>query len=150
MAPKFSLQNVLDVRHGKVELHQIELSKLLVAQHEMEKRLLSLKEFQRDLLEQLRDAQYGDIDLSKVSLLRMNILQVNSYIENISLELARLNHQVREKKTELIEAKQAEETLEILKRNRNEVYLAEQVQIESRLQDDIYIARAFRIQQQGV
>ena len=150
MAPKFSLQNVLDVRHGKVELHQIELSKLLVAQHETEKRLSSLKEFQRDLLDQLKDAQYGDIDLSKVSLLRMNILQVNSYIENISLELARLNHQVREKKTELIEAKQAEETLEILKRKRNEVYLAEQVQIESRLQDDIYIARAFRNQQQGV
>ncbi len=150
MAPKFSLQNVLDVRHGKVELHQIELSKLLVAQHETEKRLMSLKEFQRDLLEQLRDAQYGEIDLSKVSLLRMNILQVNSYIENISLELARLNHQVREKKTELIEAKQAEETLEILKRKRNEVYIAEQVQIESRLQDDIYIARAFRNQQQGV
>ena len=149
MSPKFSLQNVLDVRHGKVELHQIELSKLLVAQHETEKRLMSLKEFQRDLLDQLRDAQYGEIDLSKVSLLRMNILQVNSYIENISLELARLNHQVREKKTELIEAKQAEETLEILKRKRNEVYLAEQVQIESRLQDDIYIARAFRNQQQG-
>ena len=114
MAPKFSLQNVLDVRHGKVELHQIELSKLLVAQHETEKRLMSLKEFQRELLEQLRDAQYGEIDLSKVSLLRMNILQVNGYIENISLELARLNHQLREKKTELIEAKQAEETLEIL------------------------------------
>jgi flagellar biosynthesis chaperone FliJ len=48
-----------------------------------------------------------------------------------------------------VAAKQSEETLEILKRKRYEVYLAEQLQIESRAQDDIYIAQAFRNQQQG-
>jgi hypothetical protein len=37
-----------------------------------------------------------------------------------------------------------------LKKKRQEIYLAEQVQIEARAQDDIYIARAFRNQQQGV
>ncbi len=98
MAPKFALQNVLDVRHRKVELRQIELSTLLVAQQETEKRLESLKEFQRDLLEQLRDAQAGEIDLNKVGLLRMNIQQVNSYIESVSLELARLHNEIKEKK----------------------------------------------------
>ena len=149
MAPKFSLQNVLDVRHGKVELLQIEFSKLLAAQQETEMKLSSLQEFQRSLLEQLRDAQLGDMDLSKISLLRLNIVQVNTYIENVSLDLARINRAVQEKKTELIKAKQSEETLEILKRKRHEVYLAEQVQIESRAQDDIYIAQAFRNQQQG-
>ena len=149
MAPKFSLQNVLDVRHGKVELLEIEFSKLLSAQHETEMRLSSLQEFQRSLLDQLKDAQLGDMDLSKISLLRLNIVQVNTYIENVSLDLARINRAVQEKKTELIKAKQSEETLEILKRKRHEVYLAEQVQIESRAQDDIYIAQAFRNQQQG-
>lgn len=149
MAPKFSLQNVLDVRHGKVELLEIELSKLLAAQQETEMRLASLQEFQRDLLDQLKDAQLGEIDLSKISLLRLNILQVNTYIESVSLELARQNHEVKEKRAELVQAKQSEETLEILKRKRHEVYLAEQVQIEARAQDDIYIAQAFRNQQQG-
>ena len=149
MAPKFSLQNVLDVRHGKVELLQIEFSKLLAAQQETEMKLSSLREFQRSLLDQLRDAQLGEMDLSKISLLRLNIVQVNTYIENVSLDLARINRVVQEKKTELIRAKQSEETLEILKRKRHEVYLAEQVQIESRAQDDIYIAQAFRNQQQG-
>jgi flagellar export protein FliJ len=149
MAPKFSLQNVLDVRHGKVELLEIDFSKLLSAQHEMEIKLSSLQEFQRNLLDQLKDAQLGEMDLSKISLLRLNIVQVNSYIENVSLDLARINRAVQEKKTELIKAKQSEETLEILKRKRHEVYLAEQVQIESRAQDDIYIAQAFRNQQQG-
>ena len=149
MAPKFSLQNVLDLRHGKVELFEIELSKLLAVQQETEMRLVSLQEFQRDLLDQLRDAQLGEIDLARISLLRLNILQVNTYIESISLELARQNHEVKEKRTELVQAKQSEEILEILKRKRYEVYLAEQVQIEARAQDDIYIAQAFRNQQQG-
>ena len=149
MAPKFSLQNVLDIRHGKVELLEIELGKLLTAQQETEMRLASLQEFQRDLLDQLRDAQLGEIDLSKLSLLRLNILQVNTYIESVSLELARQNHEVKEKRAELVQAKQSEETLEILKRKRHEVYLAEQVQIEARAQDDIYIAQAFRNQHQG-
>jgi flagellar biosynthesis chaperone FliJ len=56
---------------------------------------------------------------------------------------------VEDKRAELVAAKQSEETLEILKRKRHEVYLAEQLQIESRAQDDIYIAQAFRNQQQG-
>jgi flagellar export protein FliJ len=149
MSPKFSLQNVLDVRHGKVELLQIEFSKLLAVQQETEMKLLSLREFQQGLLDQLRDAQLGEMDLSKISLLRLNIVQVNTYIETVSLDLARINRAVHEKKAELIKAKQSEETLEILKRKRHEVYLAEQIQIESRTQDDIYIAQAFRNQQQG-
>ena len=150
MSPKFSLQNVLDLRHGKVELLEIELGRLMTALQETETRLMSLQEFQRTLLEQLKDAQIGEIDLTQISWLRMNILQVNTYIENVSLELARQNQAVKEKRAELVKAKQSEETLEILKRKRYEVYLAEQVQIEARAQDDIYIAQAFRNQQQGI
>lgn len=147
MAPKFSLQNVLDIRHGKVELLEIELAKLLIAQQETETRLLSLKEFQSNLLDQLSNAQSGEIDLFKINLLRLNILHVNTYIESVVLELTKLNQEIKTKRSELVKAKQSEETLEILKRKNHEVYLAEQVQIESRAQDDIYIAQAFRNQQ---
>ena len=149
MAPKFSLQNVLDIRHGKVELLQIDLSKLLNALQETEARLFSLQEFQVELLEELRLAQSGEIDLVKINLLRLNILQVNAYIESLTLELNRQKQAVQDKRAELVTAKQSEETLEILKRKRHEVYVAEQLQIESRAQDDIYIAQAFRNQQQG-
>jgi flagellar export protein FliJ len=149
MAPKFSLQNVLDVRHGKVELLEIELGKLLTAQQETESRLLYLREFQNALLDQLSVAQSGEFDLFRINLLRTNILQVNTYREGVALELARLDQEVIEKRAELVAARQSEETLEILKRNRHELYLAEQRQVESRAQDDIYIARAFRNQQQG-
>lgn len=149
MAPKFSLQNVLDIRHGKVELLQIELGKLLSAQQETESRLLALQEFQRELLNQLSTAQLGEMDLVKINLLRLNVLQAGAYIESLTLELAKQKQAVEDKRAELVSAKQSEETLEILKRKRHEVYLAEQLQIESRAQDDIYIAQAFRNQQQG-
>jgi flagellar export protein FliJ len=150
MAPKFSLQNVLDVRHGKVELLEVELGKLMLAQQQVESQLSTLQEFHRKLLEELAIVQSDDIDLTRSSLLRMNLSQVHGYIKRLTVELVKRRKDVEEKRTDLVKAKQAEETLEILKRKRHEMYLAEQVQIEIRMQDDIYIAQAFRNQQQGV
>ena len=144
MTLKFSLQSVLDIRHGKVELLEIELSKLLIAQQQTEVLLMSLQEFQVNLLDQLTSAQSGEIDLFKIGSLRLNILDVTRRFEIVAAELEKQNLAVRNKRADLVTAKQAEETLEILKRNRHEVYLAEQIQVEAREQDDIYIAQAFR------
>ncbi|MCX6067767.1 MAG: flagellar FliJ family protein [Chloroflexi bacterium] len=149
MAPKFSLQNVLDIRHGKVEILEIEFGKLLSAHQQTQALLLSLQEFQADLFDQLGAAQLGEIDLMKINLIRQNILQGNKRIESVALELKKQTQEIKDKRTELVKAKQSEETLEILKENRHQVYMAEQVQIESRALDDIYIARAFRNQQRG-
>jgi flagellar export protein FliJ len=149
MALKFALQNVLDLRHRKVELHEIELGRLMSARQRTEMELASLRELHINLLDQLNTAQTDDIDLLKSNWIRLNILQVNALIENTVLQLINLNKEVENKRNELVQAKQSEETLEILKRKRHEVYLAEQVEIEARIQDDIYIARAFRNQQQG-
>ena len=149
MAPKFSLQSVLDLRHGKVEILEIELGRLLAACQKTEVLLISLKESQLNLFEQLNAAQSGEIDLFKNNSIRSNILQINKSVENTTLELARQNQEVENKRAELVKAKQSEETLEILKTKRHEVYLAEQVQIEARTQDDIYINQAFRNQRQG-
>lgn len=146
MALKFSLQNVLDIRHGKVELLEIELGKLLTAQQQTQVLLRSLQEFQVNLLDQLSVAQTGEIDLFKIGLLRLNILDAAKRIEIVTLELERREWEIKNKRNELIEARQAEETLEILKRKRYETYMAEQLQIESREQDDIYIAQAYRNQ----
>lgn len=149
MSPKFSLQSVLDLRHGKVELLEIEMGKLLSVHQETKTLLASLQEHQARLHDQLIEVQSGDIDLVNMSLLRLNILQVGKHIEMVMLELKKQAKAIDIKRTETVKAKQAEETLETLKRNRHEIYLAEQVQIESQLQDDIYIARAFHKQQQG-
>ncbi|MEI6289570.1 MAG: hypothetical protein WCP19_03985 [Chloroflexota bacterium] len=146
MAPKFSLQSVLDVRHSKVELLEIELGKLLTAQQKAQLLLLSLQEYQASLLDQLSVAQTGDIDLFKIGLMRLNILDATKRIEVVSAELVKQEWEIKKKRAEMVDAKQAEETLEILKRKRFEVYQAEQLQFESREQDDIYIAQAYRNQ----
>jgi flagellar export protein FliJ len=149
MSPKFSLQNVLDLRHGKVELLEIELGKLLSTHQETQSLFTSLQEYQASLLDQLSVTQSGEIDLVKMNLLRLNIIQVGKHIEMVLLELKKQIRAIEVKRNEVIKARQSEETLETLKRNRHEVYRAEQVQIETQAQDDIYIARAFRNQQQG-
>ena len=149
MAPKFSLQNVLDLRHGKVELLEIELGKLHAIHQETQNLYASLEQYQNSLLNELSAAQTGEIDLVKINLLRLNALQINKHIEIVALELKKQARVIEEKRTELIQATQSDETLEILKRNRHEVYTAEQIQIEAHAQDDIYIAQAFRNQQQG-
>ena len=149
MTPKFSLQNVLDIRHGKVELLEIELGKLLAIHQETQNLLASLHEYQANLLDQLGATQSGEIDLIEMNLLRLNILQISQHIDMLKLELKKQASELELKRSELVQAKQSEETLETLKRQRYEIYLAEQVQIESRAQDDIYIARAFRIQHAG-
>ncbi len=147
MSPKFSLQNVLDVRHGKVEMLEVELGKLMLERQNTEQKIVELQELKANLLDQLNTAQSNEVDLVKAGLLRVNISQVNACIDQGLLLLTKLAQAVEQKRTELVQAKQSEETLEILKRKRHEIYLAEQVQIEARLQDDIYIARAFRAQQ---
>ena len=149
MAPKFSLQNVLDLRHGKVELLEIELGKLLLAHQKTESLLSALQEYQADILEQLSVTQSDEIDMIMMNLLRLNILQTAKNIDMVQIELKKQEKEIAAKRIEMVKAKQSEETLETLKRNRHEIYLAEQVQIESQAQDDIYIARAFRNQQQG-
>jgi len=97
MTPKFSFQNALDSRQGKVKLLETEFKKLLTAQQEAEMRLSALKEFQCSLLDQLKDAQQNEMDASKIRLLRLNIVQVNTHIENVALELARLNRAIQRK-----------------------------------------------------
>jgi hypothetical protein len=95
MSSKFSFQSAQNFRPGTGELHAMESSKLMMARNEMETRLASLRESQRDLLRQLKLAQSDVSGASRISWLRMNIVQVNSYIESVSLELARLNHRLK-------------------------------------------------------
>jgi flagellar export protein FliJ len=148
MPPTFNLQSVLDVRHTRVESLEIELSKLLALQQAAQALLASLQALQEELFEKLAAAQTGDLDLFQISVLRANILQTDERIQRVEQELGKLNRAVESKRLELIEAKQEEETLQILKRKRVEMYNVEQAQIEARSQDDLYIASAFRQRQQ--
>ena len=149
MPPTFNLQSVLDVRHSRVEALEIEFAKMLALQQEAQKLFDSLLAAQADLHDQLFAAQTGELDLVQISNLRSNILQNDALIKRVAEELAKLNQLVDEKRHELVEAKQDEETLQILKRKRIDLFNAEEALKEARNQDDIYISQAFRQRQQN-
>ena len=149
MAPKFNLQNVLDIRHSKVEALEIDLARMLSQQLAMESQLLILRDFQINLMMQLAQAQQGDVDIVASNLLRFNIMQTDERIRVARQELQAHLQAVEEKRNELVRAKQSEETLQILKRKGIETYNAELAMKEASAQDDIYIARAFRQRQIG-
>lgn len=144
MAPRFSLQNVLDIRHNQVEAVEIELSNLLARQLELESRLTSLHQVKTHLLDGLAAAMTGEINLHNIHLQQKDLALIIEYIEATAEELQEMIRRVNEKRQELVQAKQSEEMLQVLKRKRIEQYNAEQAQIESRAQDDLYIARGFK------
>jgi flagellar export protein FliJ len=144
MAPKFTLQPVLDYRHNRVEILEVELGQLLQEQQRNQTYLEVLHESRRRLYEKLGDSQQGDIDLFLISRLRSSLKSVGERILQQQAHLSELSNQVLAKRKEMITAKQDEEALETLKNKEIERYQSEQAQQENRLQDDIYIAQAYR------
>jgi len=150
MKPNFSLQNVLDVRHSKVEALEIVLGKLLQNQSAIENKLAMLGNLKTILMGKMEATLEGEIDLFTVDHLRMDVREVSTLMAQAEEELKKQVQMVEEKRRELITARQAEEVLGILKSKMIETYNSEQAQIEARNQDDLYIARGFRGQTQGV
>lgn len=144
MAPKFSLQTVLDVRHSKVESLEIELSKLLQEEQQKETVIQTMESVIDNLKSKMREMMVGDIDLFMVTHLRDNLNDLSDQLQAIKVELAELQIQIEAKRKEVVAAKQAEETLDILKEKEIERFNAEQAAIEKRLQDDIYIAKGYQ------
>lgn len=144
MPPKFSLQTVLDVRHSRVEALEIELGKLLHTQQEGRNRLERLQNLQRDLHRQLLEQQHGEIDLFLVGHLRANARAAAEQIRQVEKALHKLEVQIEAKRQDLIEAKQAEETLGNLKEKELEAFYVELAERDKRSQDDIYTAQAYR------
>jgi flagellar export protein FliJ len=150
MAPTFALQNVLNIRHDRVELLEVQLGRLVKLQLEAQNFLQALLDTQAALVERLSAAQSGEMDLFEINMLRANLLNADSQIELVERELARITEEVNARRSQVIKAKQEEETLQILKRKGIEVFNAEQSRLETKNQDDIYIAQAFRQRGQEV
>jgi flagellar export protein FliJ len=144
MKPDFSLQNVLDVRHDRVEAFEIKLSILLSQQMNAQKLLEELRAYSALLMDRLMKAQSGEMDLTKVSLLRSNMLTVDDQLILARAEINRLEREIEKMRSDLIKARQDEETLQTLKRKRIEFYNLELAQAEAKAQDDIYISQAYR------
>jgi flagellar export protein FliJ len=144
MSIQFSLQPVLDYRHQKVEALEVELSQLLASHQQGSDMLQSLNGFQTHLFEQMKQQKDGVIDLQAVTQMHSNLKVVEARIQQQKMLLKELENKIDSKRDDVIHAKQDEETLNTLKAKELVRYQAEQARQESRLQDDIYIAQAYR------
>lgn len=143
MAPNFSLQSVLDYRHNRVELLEVELGRLMLDQQRSQTILDALHDSRARLLDRLGQTQQGEIDLFLVARLQSSLNSVAERIVQQMIHLQEITGQVSAKRQEVVEARQAEEALSILKEKELERFLADQAQQENSQQDDIYIARAY-------
>lgn len=144
MPPKFSLQPVLDYRHSRVEALEVELGNLLATRQRGANLLQKLQDYRQHLFQDLYEQQNGEMDLTAVNQLRLNVKIVEERIQQQLAYLAELDQQIEVKRAEIVTAKQEEETLLTLKRKEIDRYKIEQARQESSMQDDIYIAQAFR------
>ncbi len=144
MAPKFSLQPVLDYRQRRVEALEVELSQLQSEQQLGANFLDKLQDYQENLFKELQRQQNGDLDLTALNYLHANLRTVEDRIHKQQDFLKKLAAQVEEKRMEMINARQDEETLNKLKEKAFARYQEEQAREENRQQDDIYISQAFQ------
>jgi flagellar export protein FliJ len=148
MPPKFTLQTVLDVRHSRAEALEVEFSKLLAREQQMFNEIENLENTKDSLMSKLHDQMTGDMDLFVVAHLRANINQLGIAIENSHISLANLQIEIERKRRQLISARQAEETLDILKRKEIKKYKELEVIHENKEQDDVYISQNFQKRQE--
>ena len=144
MPPDFPLQVVLDYRHNRVQLMEIELGRLQALYQAQQARLAKLRDSREQLFAELRERQNGEVEMAVVALLRLNIRGVERGIETEQTTLAELSLKVMEQQQKVIAARQDEETLETLKENAQVRFRAGQARREERQRDDIYIAQAHR------
>jgi flagellar export protein FliJ len=144
MPPKFSLQPVLDYRHMRVEVLEVEHGRMVQAQQHATAFLDALQNSRSRVLQQMGESQSGEVDMFMISRLHQNLDMVNERIAQQELHLQELAEQISEKRQELVQAKQDDEALAKLKNQEVERYQVEQARIENRMLDDVYISRAYR------
>jgi len=149
MPPKYVFQNILDIRHSKVESIEIQLgnaeNKLLA----LEKRKNMLLAMKSGCLEEMRLKMKDEIDVFQLDMLRSNVKRIDDSLKRVDSEIGDMKKKISQIRMNLVKAKQDEETLEILKEKENEKFMAEMKRLEGKQQDDVYISMAYKNRQQG-
>jgi flagellar export protein FliJ len=138
----------LNYRHNKVEAMEIQLARLLLEHRQAYNLRQALHQGCTDLLDDMRleKKKTGPLDLAAITQLSHNLKMLERRIAEQDEKLAALQRQIDAQRVALVEAKQEEEALIILRRKELDHYRAELARRENAQRDDIYITRAYRRQ----
>lgn len=142
MPPKFSLQNVLDYRHSKVEKLEVILGQLQQQLQAARERLESMQVEKQRLLVELGSYQNGDLNMQKILQARTFLKRLQRGMDRQKVEVERLSIEAENARLTLVQAKQDEVALEKLSEKEQRVYTDKANMREKQQQDDIYISQA--------
>jgi flagellar export protein FliJ len=144
MPPKFSLQSILDYHHQRVEILELELSRLMHSRQTALEMMQKLMEEQERLIEELSIFQSGEMDLHSMAQSRLNLKRNQAKIKKQKDEIDLIDQAIETKRQEVIQAKQDEAVFEKLREKELERYFEKVNLQEKSLQTDIYISQAHR------
>lgn len=147
MPPAFHFQNVLDIRHSKVEAIEIQLGKFEKVLLSLQDRRNSLQDMKKHDLDEMERRMQDEIDLVQLDILRANVKTLEDCTRRVDTEINDTHKKISQTRKDLVEARQDEETLEILKDKELERFKAQMKRIENSQQDDIYISLAHKNRQ---
>lgn len=148
MSPEFSLQPLLNYRHNKVEAMEIQLARLIVEHRQAYNLRQAVQQGRNELLEDMRleKKKTGPLDLDALTQLTHNLKMLDRRIAEQDDKVAALQHQIEDQRRLLVEARQEEEALTLLRRKELDRFRAELNRCENAQRDDIYLAPAFHPQ----
>jgi flagellar export protein FliJ len=142
MPPRFSLQNVLDYRHSKVETLEVSHGRLQHQLHKAVEQLQALEKERDVLLTELGSYQNGNLDLQKILQSRTFLKRLQKGMERQQQEIERFKVEAEEARRALVLAKQDEAAMEKLSQKEMQVYTDRMNMRDKLQQDDIYISQA--------
>lgn len=123
------------------------LARLLIKEQDTLKEITLSRALENDLFGELASRQQGLIDLTVVLQLRAQIKTVGARLAAQTQILNDVRQQIAKVRIEIVNAQQAKETLENLKAKEEAKWHLAEAAREARERDDIYIARAYRLQE---
>lgn len=142
MPPKFSLQNVLDYRHSKVEKLEVQFGRLQNQLLKAQEQLEIMEREQQQLLGELGSYQNGDLNLQKILQARTFLKRLQKGMDRQKSEIAQLKIELENSRVALVQAKQDEAALQKLSQKEMQIYIERDNSREKQQQDDIYISQA--------
>ena len=124
------------------------MGRLLAAEQEIKAALAARQQNERDSLAELAERQTGVLDLTAIDQLRTHLQNLRNQIEAQNARLADMRKQIEAKREEVTAAQQDKETLEKLKEREESAWQAEVLRREAAERDDIYVAQAYRRNQE--